>query len=189
MSEMNADESEGEAMPEIERRNVKLRRGCMFCMTGQENRVASLIQRDWPAAKAYSVSAAKRRSTKGVKRVDIEVIMPSYVFFEVEEGFRPMPPFPDGAIRILKTAEDDWELKGQDDEFAKWLLAHEGVLNLSLAHKVGDEIVIHQGPLKDFAGCILKIDRRNENGLVQLEVGGNQIRTWLPFEIIDTDIE
>ena len=151
-------------------------RGCLFCMTGQEKRVASMIEMMWPSAKAYAVSAAKRRSRSGVKTIDIEVIMPGYVFFEADRGFSPTKPYPDGCIRMLTTADGGWELVGRDDDFAKWVIAHEGVLCLSQAHQVGERIVIHSGPLKDLEGYVQKIDKRNSNGLVQFEVGGNQIR-------------
>jgi len=170
-------------MPFSEKERLGRWRGCLFCMTGQENRVASMIEMLWPGAKAYSVSAAKRQSRSGVKSVETKVIMPSYVFFETDEGFLPTPPYPDGVIRVLTTMDGNWKLTGRDDEFARWLIAHEGVLNLSQAHQVGERIVIHQGPLKDLEGYIQKIDKRNGNGLVQLEVGGNQIRIWLPFEL------
>ncbi len=164
-------------------------RGCLFCMTGKENQVASRIEILWPGAKAYSLSAIKRRSRKGVKSIETEVIMPSYVFFEVDEGFMPKPPFPDGVIRILKNTDMSWKLTGRDHRFARWVVAHKGVLKLSQAYKVGDRIVIHQGPLKDLEASILKIDRRNRNGLVQLEIGNKRVRSWLPFEIVEAKFE
>jgi len=169
-----------------EQKNPGPWRGCLSCMSGQEARVASGVELQWPGVKARPVSAMKRRSSQGVKRLSAEVIMPGYVFFEAPEGFRPTPPYPDGVYRILTTVDGTWRLLGSDDAFARWLLGQDGLLNLSEAHRVGERIVIHSGPLKDLEGYILKIDRRNENGLVQLEVDGRQIRAWLPFEITET---
>lgn len=183
-----ADDSEGEAMSFEEQKIANIWHGCLFVLTGHENRVASAVEMRWPGIRVRAVSAVKRRSQQGVKRLSVEVIMPGYVFFEAEENFIPTPPYPDGVIRFLTTVDGEWKLMGKDDEFAQWLLAHDGVLNLSQAHKEGERIVIHKGPLKELEGYILKIDRRNENALVQLEAGSKEIKAWLPFEIVDEEI-
>ena len=97
--------SEGGATPFSEKESMNRCRGCMFYITGQENKVASLIERLWPGVRAYSVSAAKRRNRNGQRRIEMEVIMPSYVFFETDEDFLPIPPYPKGVIRLLTTLD------------------------------------------------------------------------------------
>ena len=161
------------------------RRGCLFCQTGYEGRTAVIVEMQWPGAKARAVKAAKRRSRQGVKRLEMETLLPGYVFFEMDESFQPAMPHPDGVIRILTTIGGDWKLTGQDDAFARWVMQHEGRIEASRAHIVGERVVIHEGPLKDMEGSIIRIDKRNSNALVELQVGGQQVRTWLPFEIVE----
>lgn len=171
-------------MPENRTDSVRLWRGCLFCKSGQENRTASLIEMWWPGVRACPVSAVKRRSVQGVKSLNMEVVMPGYVFFEAEEGFLPQSPMPDGVLRILTTVDGDWKLVGRDDEFARWLLSRSGEIEVSAAHYEGERIVVSGGPLKDLEGYITRIDRRNRNGLVELDIGSTHVRVWLPFELV-----
>lgn len=164
---------------------IKRRRGCLFCKTGAENRAALMAETLWPGVKARSVSAAKRHSKDGVKSIRMDVVMPGYVFFEADEGFLPTPPFPEDVLRLLTAVSGDWRLTGWDDAFARWLMEHDGVLQPSQAHREDGRIVIHAGPLKEFEEYVVRLDRRNANALVQLDVGGRQVRTWLPYEIVE----
>lgn len=161
--------------------------GCMFCRSGQEIRLADTAELRWPGMKARAVCVLKRRSTGGVKSVGSEVMLPGYIFFEADDGFKPEPPLPDGILRILTTLDGDCALTGHDRWFAKWVLDQDGQIGMSRAHRVGDRVQIQKGPLKDLEGYIIRIDRRNRNGQIRLEMNGKEIKAWLPFEIIEED--
>lgn len=176
-----ADDSEGEAMPFCWY-------GCFFCRTGQEVKLAQAAESRWPGMKACAVSALKRRSSEGVKTLNSEVMLPGYIFFETTEDCAPTAPFPEGILRLLTNLDGGFALSGQDEWFAKWVIGQNGEIGMSKAHRVGDHIQIQKGPLKDMEGYILRIDRRNRNGLVRLEVNGREIKAWLPFEIVENDV-
>ena len=162
--------------------------GCMFCISGHEQRGAQLVEMRWPGLKARAVSAYKRRSRGGVKSLQLEVVMPGYIFYEAEGDFRPEVPFPEGVLKALKTVDGSWKLMGRDEEFARWLLEKDGQIGVSKAHHVGEKVRIYQGPLKDLEGFVLRIDQRNQNAQIGLEVEGRTIKVWLPFEIVEDEV-
>ena len=159
--------------------------GCMFCKSGQEIRLAAASEKCWQGMRARAVCALKRRSRNGVRSLENEVMLPGYIFYEADDGCRPKPPLPEGIFRILTTLDGDCRLLGRDEWFAGWVLKNDGEIGISHAHRVGDRIQIRQGPLKDLEGSILRIDRRNKNGQVRLEIEGREIKVWLPFELVD----
>ena len=114
--------------------------------------------------------------------------MPGYIFYEAAENFRPELPFPEGVLKALKTVDGNWKLTGRDAEFARWLLEKDGEIGVSKAHHVGEKVRIYQGPLKDLEGFVLRIDPRNQNAQIGLEVEGRTIKVWLPFEIVEDEV-
>lgn len=158
--------------------------GCIFCRTGQELKLAETAQVRWPGLRARAVCAMKRRSNSGVKTMNPEVIMPGYIFFMARDDCAPMPPLPEGMLRILTSVHGGYALQGRDAWFAKWLIDQDGVIGASVAHRLDERVQILQGPLKELEGCIIRIDKRNQNAQVQLEVNGCKIKAWLPFEWI-----
>lgn len=164
--------------------NAGTRYGCMFCKTGRELAVARDLQREWEGVRACAATIVKRRTRRGVKRLQTEVVFDGYVFFGAPDGFLPCAR-PNDALKILRSSDGDWRLVGYDAWFAEWLLKQDGVIGLSKARKVGDAVQILQGPLKDLEGQIVRVDRRNRSGQVSLSVGGRAINVWLGFEWLE----
>lgn len=180
MVNFDADDSEGEAMPSED----ALAYGCVFCRTGQEHRIAGDIERTWPNLCAHAVVYLKRRTTKGVVRLERAILMPGYVFFRAPRSLVPTRPYPDGVLKVLCTDAGRWQLLDRDEAFAQWLFKNDGVIGMSKARRVGDRVQIQSGPLKDLEGMITRVDRRNRSGQVALNVAGREIRVWLGFELL-----
>lgn len=180
MGDFDAVHSEGEAMPS----EGALAYGCVFCRTGQERRIAAAIERTWPNLCAHAAEYLKRRTTKGVVRLEQAVLMPGYVFFRAPRGLVLARPYPDGVLKVLCTDAGQWQLFGRDEAFARWLFKNDGVIGMSKARQVGDRVQIQSGPLKDLEGMITRVDRRNRSGQVALNVAGKEIRVWLGFELL-----
>lgn len=159
--------------------------GCFFCRTGQEIKLAETAQIRWPGLKARAVCAMKRRSSQGQRSMHPEVIMPGYIFFQAGERCAPVAPLPEGILKILTSVKGGHALMGDDAWFAKWLLDQDGVIGVSVAHRVDEKIRILQGPLKELQGSITRIDKRSRNAQVQLQVNGCRIQAWLPFEWLE----
>ena len=168
-------------------KNAALWYGCLFCTTGREIETARKVEMRWDGVKARAASVVKRKSCQGVKRLEKEVILPSYVFFQARDGFEPEFPLPDGVWRMLKTVDGDCRLTGKDEWFARWLLDQDGEIGLSKAYQEGSWIQIEKGPLKDLEGYICRIDRRNRSGQVKLQINGREVKVWLGFELLEKD--
>lgn len=160
--------------------------GCVFCTTGKEKFVAEQIQTACPQIRATPMRQEKYRTHQGKKSRIEAVVLPGYVFLEspVESDlFQCLPK--DYVIRLLTTDSGVWQLHGEDERFARWVLKYDGLLQFSKACKVGDRIRIISGPLKDMEGRIARIDKRGRSGQVVLTFNGRNIPVWLGFELID----
>lgn len=160
--------------------------GCIFVVTGKEQAVADQLHRMHPEVLAVVARQEKHRSDHGVKSRVESVLFPGYVFFEAPEELQPYVSFPrENVIRVLTREDGSWQLMGEDEHFARWLLGYDGLLSFSSAYREGDRIRIVSGPLKDLEGCIRRIDRRGRSGQVDLEFNGRALTVWLGFELID----
>ena len=161
--------------------------GCLFCMTGKEQRVAEQIQAACPNVRAAAMRQLKYKTCRKVKTREEAVLLPGYVFFEAPSSMEPSVVFPtQNVIRVLSTDNGIWQLQGEDERFVKWVFQYDGMLGLSQAYKEGDRIRIVSGPLKDMEGKIRRVDKRGMSGQVILSFCGRDIPVWLGFEMIRT---
>lgn len=159
--------------------------GCLFCMTGKENIVANCIQLYNKNVHAKAACQTMRHTSQGVTRLQNDVILKGYVFFETsaDASLNGLLP-PNDILSVLSYSDGDWRLCGDDLEYAKWIFKYNGVLPLSKAYKVGDRIFIIDGPLKDLEGSITRIDKRNRSGQVTIHFASREQKVWLGFDIV-----
>lgn len=113
-------------------------------------------------------------------------MLPGYVFFEAPDDSGIVIHFPKmDIIRVLKGNDHDWQLTGDDYEFARWLFSYQGCLEFSTAYREGDRIRILSGPLKDMEGMISRMDRRGRSGQVTVKFNERDVKLWLGFDLID----
>jgi transcription antitermination factor NusG len=159
--------------------------GCVFCRTGQEAQVARRLQDFFVGLRAFSVTQVKHKSKNGVKSQAQEIVFPGYVFFEVE---RDCPAYHlkriQDVLRLLTDSQDDWCLHGDNQAFARWIMEHDGLIEMSKAHQEGDRVVFQSGPLKDYVGSVVKVDRHSRNGLVEIRFDDNVFRIWMAFDMV-----
>lgn len=162
--------------------------GCLFCITGKECLVAARVQALYPQIHAVAVRKEKHLTREGRKLRTEAVLLPSYVFFEAPEDtdVSPLAELQD-VIRILTMDAGLWQLQGEDERFARWLLGYDGLLSFSQAHREGDQIRILRGPLKDMEGRIVRVDKRGRSGQVALNFNGREIVVWLGFELVEEE--
>lgn len=180
--------SEGEAMSETHEQagSPDGAYGCIFCLTGKEQTVVNNILKSCPGIKACSVRRVARRSQAGRKYQIEETVLPGYVFFYGPHTAETLSSLPrENVLMVLTSNALDWRLYGRDEEFARWMIEHEGLIDISQALIEGDWIRIVSGPLKDFEGQIRRIDKRNRSGMVAFNFNGREVSTWLGFEIVE----
>ena len=160
--------------------------GCIFCLTGKEIAVAADIQRRCAQIHAIALRQTKRFTKGGATTLREVVLLYGYVLLEAPENVALQAALNQvDSISILTDTDGDWRLYGKDEEYARWAFSHHGLIGLSRAYRVGEQIQIVDGPLKDLEGKICRIDRRNRSGQVTLQFWGKEIKVWLGFEIIE----
>jgi transcriptional antiterminator NusG len=129
-----------------------------------------------------------REKKGGLIRKKIQPIFPSYIFWETAE---PTPSMLEalrkvtGFIRILNSPTDIRPLSQKDHELILKLRGKGPICGISKA--VFDEnqrIVIIEGPLKELAGNIVKVDRRRKRVKVKLNLYNESFLIDFGFEDI-----
>ena len=185
---MNAGAPEGEAMPMMNTENNQQGQnneyGCLFCRTGYEKKLLSIL-RVIDGFNPLLPEKIARRRTGGQFVEETVILFPGYIFFQANGGFdiHSLSEYSD-VIRVLTNSCGEWPLQGADKEFAQWLFQNDGCFGLSQAFYVGDRIRIISGPLKDLEGQIKKVNRRFQSGLVVLRFGARDMNVWLNFSIV-----
>jgi len=158
--------------------------GCIFCRTRREKSVVQALEEQYPGLRATAVSQIKHRSEQGRKYTEESILLPGYVFFRSE--IEPINAFHvQDAIRLLKSSDGAWQLRNSDLRFVEFVFEHGGIIGFSKVRNVGDHVKIIDGPLKAMEGQIVKIDRRNRNGLVEFRFDDRVWRIWLAFEVVE----
>lgn len=160
--------------------------GCVFCKAGQEEAAVRLLLTTPGMIHAFVPKKVEHRSEKGVKSTVKKVLFPGYVFFQAEDNWSPTLTmyYADYILRLLQT-DGSWRLGGSDEQLARWLLEHDGLLDMSLAYQEGTRVVVKSGPLKELEGVITMVDRHNRNGQITIDLFGRETKIWLAFELVE----
>lgn len=182
-----ADEfSEGEAMSicgdEHQERTVY---GCLFCRVGCEDHVVEEIQRDEPDVRL--ISPLKIRYNRGKRDTERVPLFPGYVFFCVSPDKNISKVISHRYVyRVLTYADNDWHLVGADQVIVEKLFMCNGVIDFSKAYYENDRIRIADGFLKEYEGCIKKVNHRMKTALVAVEFANVSLNVWLGFELLES---
>lgn len=160
---------------------------CLFTLQGLELNIAEEINNNYDYCIATPLTKMSHRSRKGQKYDVQEVMLGGYIFLYLEKGrdvykIRSSKNY----FKILSRKNDNGKLYGNDLEYAKWVLDVEGALSVSEAIKLNGKVQIVNGPLKNLEGLIVEYSTRNRNCCIEIDLLGQRIRTWLPFDWIDS---
>lgn len=164
---------------------------CLFCKPGQEQFVVTDLGKKGYTALAPLVIRWKKAGAE--LRKSACRLLPGYVFFDSLQE----PEWGDilgnsGIIRALKYDNGEYALKGDDVEFVEWLKKYNGTIEISHAIQVGSRIEFIDGPLKDMAGRVVKVNKSRKQVQISLGNCDNLMRTvWCSIDYIksgsDTD--
>ena len=162
--------------------------GCAFCRSGRERAFADLMEIHFPEVEFFVPSKIRiRRSARGCDEEKV-VLFPGYVFFRAPEDFNIARFHLTGDLYYVLYAEKlDWRLRGSDYALAKTFYESNGVIDLSQAWYEGDRIRIVDGFLKNYEGCITRVNHRAHTAEITLNLMGRKNRVWLGFELIEKE--
>lgn len=122
----------------------------------------------------------KKEKHSGQWQTRTKHLLPGYIFIYGDREEDILCASREAQVRLLRYSEGDFVLKDSDDRFARWIWEHNGVVDLSTAARVGEEIRIIDGPLADFKGIVTDIDKRRQLMKVKLEM--TEFQVWLSFD-------
>jgi len=156
---------------------------CIFCETSKELIVEKILK----GLGLNVISALVERNIfkNGEWIRELRSIIPGYVFFEsncepdwkkiIENTFIYYP---------LRYSDKSKNLKNNDLIFIKWLKGQNGSVKISKVMEIGNKIQILEGPLKEFEGQIIKINKKQKCACVKIDGEGLKSTAWLSYEII-----
>lgn len=160
--------------------------GCLYVSVGMERQTAVLLETTFPQLKVYAVQRVKHKQTNGVRSYETDVLLPGYPIFISPPDFSPNQLYTLRNVRrLLRYENDQWQLQGEDLVFAQWVDRLNGEIGLSHAVQEGTAVRIVSGPLKEYEGKILKIDKHRRNCLVTLGFDRQLLKTWLAFDWLE----
>ena len=113
-------------------------------------------------------------------------LLPGYIFFvsdhpqELQKLLKRIPEF-------AKTLGDDdgaIPLYQEEVEFLQRYTGDERILKMSEGYLVGSELVVTDGPLKDYQGKVMKIDRHKRTAVLELEFLGREMKVTVGLEVV-----
>lgn len=158
---------------------------CVSCDAGSEGALRNDLLRQFANTVVLFPVVEREELKGGVWTKKNHPLIPGYVFIYSELPIGPHAFYRCERVTRLLGYEErthcEHALSGEDLDFAKWVLSHDGSIGISRAMLVGDKTQIIDGPLKRYEGEILKIDRRRHSALVAVSVGEMTRNVWLSF--------
>ena len=162
---------------------------CLFCVTQKTTQIMEVLSNDKVQNKVTVLQPRiVQRKWVGKKAVEeLHTYLPGYLFLYAEEPIHRFSALLglDGALRLLGSKEDDYELKGADLDFALALYRQDGIIGTAKAYQEGDQVKLADGILADANGQILKVDRRRQRALVQFQFADADRRVWVGYDLIE----
>ena len=135
--------------------------------------------------KAILLTTEKFRFYRGEHKKMTVRVLPSYIFlyFNEDIDLHRITQI-EHVFRVLSMS-GEYELHERDQKFAKWAYESSGSVGISLAYREGDHIVVVDGPLKDYEGDIVWVDKRKGKAKVHIVTESLDTNMWLYFEYIE----
>lgn len=115
-----------------------------------------------------------------------EILFPGYLFLVSEQpealtkALKVIPEF----AKVLGDEEGPIPLYDQEVEFLQKYTNRDHVLEMSTGILVGEQLVVTDGPLKDYKGKVVHIDRHKRMVTLEVEFFGRTVKLKVGLEVI-----
>lgn len=161
---------------------------CLFCETSKTAFIAKAAA-EITGGKALRPRQIQHTWAKGGGTRDVENdLMPGYAFLYCDEKADiSRLHMLQGVIRCLSSTAGEYELTGQDEQFALMLLEKDGVIGKTRVYREGERIRIAGGAFEGVKAIILKVERRLSRMQVEIPFVNQKVKTWVEYEIVEPD--
>ena len=161
---------------------------CLFCETSKTAFIAKAVA-EMTGGKTLRPRQIQHTWAKGGGTRDVENdLMPGYIFLycDAKADISRINTL-QGVIRCLSSTAGEYELTGQDEQFALMLLEKNGVIGKTRVYQEGQRIRIAGGAFEGVTAKILKVERRLSRMQVEIPFARQQVKTWVEYEIVEPD--
>jgi|GEM_PF-356068 len=174
---------------------------CLSVQNGSENKnialLKKLIAREIGDDSFEAVFPVREMQDKkcGLFIKTDQPMIPGYIMIhsDRELGYlnRKIRGMSETSYGLLGYPDGSFQLRNRDLEYAAWVFSCGGRISASRVKvirnlKQGDKIIVLSGPLKDFKGRIVKLNK-NSRVIVEMEFLGDVKTINLPIELVNTD--
>ena len=116
----------------------------------------------------------------------IKSLFPWYLFFiseypdELEKLLKKILGF----AQLLGDDDDPIPLYPQEEEFLRKYTNADKVVEMSYGYILGERIIVTDGPMKDYQGKIVHIDRHKRKAVLEVEFFGRRTEVTVGLEIV-----
>ena len=161
---------------------------CLFCETNKTKFVEKTVC-EVTGCKALCPKQIQHTWAKGGGTRDVvNDLMPGYVFLycERKEDISLLNTL-QGVIRCLSSTAGEYELTGQDEQFALMLLDKNGMIGKTRVYREGQMIRIAGGAFAGVTARIMKVERRLSRMQIEIPFARQLVRTWVEYEIVEPE--
>ena len=160
---------------------------CVFCRSTYEEKIARYINKLYGGAGVNAIAPVRilKERYRGVTKEVKKPLMQGYIFVFSNIKIEPrlISPVQD-VIKLLRYQNGEYELAGPDLEYAEFISANNGVIGISDIICEGREVRVVSGPLEEYKGTIVKLDRRKQRVLLRVSLGGIERNISLSVNIL-----
>ena len=162
---------------------------CLFCETTKTKYIAKAVS-ETTSCRALRPRQIQHTWAKGGGTRDVvNDLMPGYVFlFSEEKADISFLNTLQGVIRCLSSTAGEYELTGQDEQFALMLLEKDGIIGKTPVYQEGQVIRIAAGAFEGVTAKIVKVERRLSRMQIELPFASQRVKTWVEYEIVEPEI-
>lgn len=162
----------------------------VWTRTGREEEVQRLCRKKIKDKEAFEecfvpkYEKAWKENGKWGKRETI--LFPGYLFFitdHTDRLFDELKKIPE-ITKILGDGETPIPLYQHEVDFLQKYTNQEHILEMSTGDLIGGQLIITDGPLKDYRGKVIHIDRRKREATLEMEFFGRTTTMKVGLEVV-----
>ena len=166
----------------------------LFVMSGIENHVVNYLQKRVQLLNnevPHEVFCPTRQLVhlnQGVQTIVKRTLFPGYIFLRTENitCFKEIAQCCTGFLTILRDSDLLFETVRQDEiDAIRVLLNEQNEIEFSSGCVENDRVRIVSGPLRNYCGQILKINKRECKAKIQLNFSGKEIFTFVGLNALE----
>lgn len=162
----------------------------VWVRTGQEEKIMSLCNSKIMDKEVFEscflpkYERARKVEGKWTKRK--EILFPGYLFFVTENPdrlFQELKRVPD-FTKILGDGDGPIPLYPEEESFLRKYTNDDLVFEMSIGDLVNGALVVVEGPLKDYQGKIVHIDRHKREATLEINFFGRKVNMKVGLEVV-----